>query len=133
MAGHINFKYSAGQVTTPRRRKRTRSGRSTVRLILLTTMVLVLSYLYIGGNYGWYNMWQLKQGKSQLEDEISRLEARKFDLTSDFELLKQTPGGDARFRFEMERLAREKHGMTREDELIYRFSSEEESTGTPEP
>jgi cell division protein FtsB len=96
-------------------------------------MVLVLSYLYIGGNYGWYNMWQLKQGKSQLEDEISRLEARKFDLTSDFELLKEAPGGDARFRFEMERLAREKHGMTREDELIYRFSSEEDSTGTPEP
>jgi cell division protein FtsB len=96
-------------------------------------MVLVLSYLYIGGNYGWYNMWQLKQGKSQLEDEISRLEARKFDLTSDFELLKEPPGEDARFRFEMERLAREKHGMTREDELIYRFSSEEESTGTPEP
>ena len=87
MAGHINFKYSADKVTTPKRRKRTRSGRNTVRLILLTTMVLVLSYLYIGGNYGWYNMWQLKQGKSQLEDEISRLEARKFDLTSDFENL----------------------------------------------
>jgi cell division protein FtsB len=33
----------------------------------------------------------------------------------------------------MERLAREKHGMAREDELIYRFSPEEDSTATPEP
>ncbi len=133
MVGRLNFESSADQVTTPKRRKRTRAGRSTVRLILLTTIVLVFAYLYIGGNYGWFNMWQLKQEKSQLEEEISRLEARKLDLTSDFDLLKEGPEGDARFRFEMERLAREKHGMVREDELIYRFSSQEDSTGKIAP
>lgn len=132
MAGHIKFESSADQVTVPRRRKRARAGRSTVRLILLTTIVLVFSYLYVGGNYGWYNMWQLKQDKSRLEEEISRLEARKLDLASDLELLKDTPGDDTRLRFEMERLAREKHGLVRKDELIYRFSSED-TTATTAP
>jgi cell division protein FtsB len=133
MSGRLNFESPVDQVTIPKCRKRTSTGRSTVRLILLATIVFVLAYLYIGGNYGWFNMWQLKQGKSQLEEEISRLEARKLDLTSDLDLLKKGPREDARYRFEIERLAREKHGMVREDELIYRFSTQEDSTGAIKP
>jgi cell division protein FtsB len=85
----------------------------------------MLAYMYVGGSYGWYRIWSLKQQKAVLEAEVSRLEARRLDLSSDLELLRGDPKENPRLRFEMERLAREKHGMVRKDELVYRFHPEE--------
>ena len=108
------------------RRKRSKSHRNPVRWILLTALVGAFFYVYIGGNYGWYHMWALKQNKSQLESEISNLEAQRYDLNSELNLLKNDPEVDARLRLKMERLAREEHGLTRKDEMVYRFDPEED-------
>ena len=109
----------------PKRRKRSKSGRNPMRWILIAALVIAFSYVYIGGNYGWYHMWTLKQHKSQLEQEVSTLEARRLDLTSELEILRKDPEKDARLRLKMERSAREEYGMVHKDEMVYRFDSEQ--------
>ncbi|MBM3262285.1 MAG: septum formation initiator family protein [candidate division Zixibacteria bacterium] len=83
-----------------------------------------LAYVFIGGGNGWLAIRGFQREKTMLEKEVSEMEARRLDLKSDLELLKGNPEENARLRFEMERIAREKHGMVRKDELIYRFHPE---------
>ncbi len=109
---------------SPQRRKRSKAPRGPIRWVLITALVAAFSYVYIGGNYGLYHLWTLKQQKSQLEREVTGLEARRLDLTSELDLLQKDPEADARLRFKMERLARERHGMVRKDEMVYRFVPE---------
>ncbi len=110
-----------------RRRRRT-GKRNRLRWIVLGVIAIVFGYLFIGGNYGWHNMWKLREQKDQLQAELKELESRKRELTGELELLEGDSESDERTRFELERLAREEHGMAREDELIYRFPAEEEDT-----
>lgn len=119
--------------TPIRRRKPSKPYRGPMRWILLAAMLVAFSYVYIGGNYGWYRMWELKKQKSQLELEISVLEARRFDLTGELNLLNRNPETDPQLRLKMERKAREENGMVRKDEMIYRFKSETQGTGNREP
>ena len=117
----------AAPVSEPGRRRRT--GKSNrLRWIILGVIAIVFGYLYIGGSYGWYNMWKLRNQRAELQAELKELESRNRDLTGELELLGGDAEADERTRFELERLAREEHGMAREDELIYRFPAEEEDT-----
>ncbi|MXW04481.1 MAG: septum formation initiator family protein [Gemmatimonadetes bacterium] len=102
-----------------RPRKRTR-----LRWIVLGVIAVVFGYVYIGGSYGWYNMWKLREQRSRLQADLKELESRERVLTGELELLEGDAETDDQTRFELERRAREEHGMVREDELIYRFPAE---------
>ena len=58
---------------------------------------------------------------------MKELESRERVLTGELELLEGDAETDDRTRFELERRAREEHGMVREDELIYRFPADTDS------
>ena len=127
MADEKPFQSTAGTDHKTLRRRRT-GKRNRLRWAFVVVIVIVFGYLFIGGDYGWYNMWKLREQKAELEAELRVLESRKRDLTNELELLEGDSESDERTRFELERLAREEHGMAREDELIYRFPAEEEDT-----
>lgn len=127
MADSRPFKSGTAEASEARRRRRTRKG-ARLRWIILVAVAIVFGYIYIGGNYGWYNMWKLTQQKSRLEAEVKEIESRNRVLTGELELLEGDAEADERTRFELERRAREEHGMAREDELIYRFPAEAEDT-----
>ena len=135
MADTRPIKPGASGASKPRRRMRTRK-RIRLRWIILGVIAIVFGYIYIGGSYGWYNMWKLRQQRSQLQAELKELDSRKRVLTDELELLEGDAEADERTRFELERLAREEHGMVREDELIYRFpeqAADTTETGAPKP
>lgn len=127
MADSNPMKSGASDVSESRRRSRTLK-RIRLRWIVLGVIAIVFGYVYIGGSYGWYNIWKLRQQRSQLEAELKELESRNRVLTGELELLEGDAETDERTRFELERRAREQHGMVREDELIYRFPAEVEDT-----
>ncbi len=135
MADTRPIKPGASGASETRRRMRTRK-RIRLRWIILGVIAIVFGYIYIGGSYGWYNMWKLRQQRSQLQTDLKELDSRNRVLTDELELLEGDAEADERTRFELERLAREEHGMVREDELIYRFPEEAKDTteaGAPEP
>lgn len=120
---------STGSAPASEAGRRRRTGkRNRLRWIILALIAIAFGYLYVGGSYGWYNMWKLRNQKSQLQAELKELESRKRDKNGELELLGGDAEADERTRFELERMAREEHGMVRQDELIYRFPAEEEDT-----
>ena len=135
MADTRPIKSGASGASETRRRMRTRK-RIRLRWIILGVIAIVFGYIYIGGSYGWYNMWKLRQQRSQLQTDLKELDSRNRVLTDELELLEGDAEADERTRFELERLAREEHGMVREDELIYRFPEQAQDTteaGAPKP
>ena len=114
-------------------RRRRAGKRNRLRWIILGVIAVAFGYLYVGGSYGWYNMWKLRNQKSRLQTELKELESRKRDMNGELELLGGDAEADERTRFELERRAREEHGMARQDELIYRFPAEEEDTTEVKP
>ena len=125
---------AAGKAKASRRRRIRK--RSRLRWIVLGVIAVVFGYIYIGGSYGWFNMWKLRDQRSRLQAELKELESRERVLTGELELLEGDAEADDRTRFELERRAREEHGMVREDELIYRFPEEAKDTTevkTPDP
>lgn len=107
--------------------------RNQLKLIILVVISIVFGYLYFGGSYSWYNIVKLRKHKEQLHSEIKKIESQKRNLTKELELLEGDSENDERTRFKLERLAREKHGMAREDELIYRFTAEHGDTTKIKP
>ena len=90
MADSRPFKSGTTGASETRRRSRTRK-RSRLRWIVLGVIAIVFGYIYIGGSFGWYNMWKLRQQKSQLQTDLKELDSRKRVLTDELELLE----GDA--------------------------------------
>ncbi len=119
----------ASRASVAGRRRRTRK-RTRLRWFVLAVIAVVFGYVYIGGNYGWYNMWKLREQRSRLQADLKELESRERVQIGELELLEGDAGTDDRTRFELERRAREEHGMVREDELIYRFPAEADSAET---
>ncbi len=115
---------SAASVAGRRRRPR---RRTRLRWIVLCVIAVVFGYVYIGGSYGWYNMWKLMEQRSRLQADLEKEQSRVRVLTGELELLEGDAATDDRTRFELERRAREEHGMVRDDELIYRFPAESDS------
>lgn len=109
----------------PRRRKRSKFGRTPFKWFLIGVLLIAFAYVYIGGNYGWYSMWGLKQRKTELEREVSRLEARRLDLIDELEVLEKDPETDPKLRLKIERKAREEYGMVRDGEMVFRFEDDQ--------
>ena len=87
-----------------------------IRKLLAGGVVLVTSYfLFLGGEYTFLDLWRLDREQARalteldaVRAEVARLEARADSLATDSAAL--------------ERLARERYGLIREGERLYRFA-----------
>ncbi len=79
-----------------------------VRLLLVGIGVLWLLYLFLGGDYGLLRIVSLKREIARVEARIVQLRAKKVALERERRLLEGDPAT-------IERIAREKFGMTKEE------------------
>lgn len=93
------------------------------RLLILAVLFLVF-YLYFFGDYGFFRLLSLKKEKDDLILEIKKLQAQNMELEIKKEKLKND-------LFYIEKIARERHGMAKEDEIIYKFVQPEDNTSPP--
>jgi cell division protein FtsB len=84
------------------------------RLLVAFGVVLLLGYIFIGGKDGFYQIWRVNVEIDALREEVARLEQEKARLEKVNELLKSDSAA-------IERLARERYGMARPGEVVYRL------------
>ncbi|PKN72438.1 MAG: hypothetical protein CVU50_07665 [Candidatus Cloacimonetes bacterium HGW-Cloacimonetes-3] len=75
--------------------------------------ILTLWILLLGGN-SFFNTWKLQRQVEKLEKETSYLKAVNDSLAQENERLKTDPEA-------AEKAAREKFGLTKQDETVFRF------------
>lgn len=117
----------------PRRRKQKTSPRSTffqkvkertankgriAKRILLLLAFAFVAYRFFAGPYGFVQIHQLWKEKNNLEKESKALQAELIDM----EIEKQRLTDDA---FYLEKQARERLGMVKEGEKVYRVVQED--------
>jgi len=100
--------------------------RKIFRRLLILLILLVVFYLYFAGDYGFFRLLSLKKQKDDLILETKRLQAQNMDLEMEKEKLKKD-------LFYIEKVARERYGMAKEDEIIYKFIQPENNSSTPLP
>lgn len=79
--------------------------------LLIMTALVILIYLFWPN---FVNLQKLLHQSKVLRDEVHRLEQENLKLQEDIYNLKHDP-------FYLEKTAREELGMSREDEVIYKF------------
>jgi cell division protein FtsB len=100
--------------------------RKILRRFLLLLILASVLYIYFGGNYGFLRLLSLKKEKGSIILETKRLQAQNMDLELEKEKLKNDP-------FYIEKVARERYGMAKEDEVIYKFIQPQDSSSTLVP
>ncbi|MCJ7496808.1 MAG: septum formation initiator family protein [candidate division Zixibacteria bacterium] len=100
--------------------------RKILRRLLFLLFLASVFYLYFGGNYGFLRILSLKKEKESIILETKRLQAQNMDLELEKEKLKNNP-------FYIEKVARERYGMAKEDEVIYKFIQPQDSSSTLVP
>lgn len=95
------------------RRPRMPGGLSTRRLIWIVAGA-VLFYIFVLSDFGLVHRWQLAREARELRVEIETLQGEQERILSEEERLKEEA--------ELERIAREEHGMVREGEHVYRLA-----------
>lgn len=88
-----------------------------LKLFLLLLGVFLLSYIYIGGDYGFLRIFSLRSQVETLQMDVKRGRVREADLARKIELMSQ----DSTF---MRRYIREEMGMAKKGEKIYWFKEE---------
>lgn len=81
--------------------------------MVLAGLVVALLYLYIGGGDGFYVQWKLSREIDRLERQNSLFRDQNEQLRQQIARLK----GDMAY---LERIARERYGMARPGERVYR-------------
>ena len=76
---------------------------------------LVAAYIFLAGDYGLYTLWGYRHQASALEREITTLEQEQHTLAITKHML------EARDRVYIEQIAREKYGMVKKGETLYRI------------
>ena len=93
----------------------TRRKRNVRRLIILGILLLVIC-IYSFGDYGLYQYYQLSREEKRLQTKLAQLELESKQLEKERQLLqKQDPGY-------LERIAREKFGLVKPGEKIYKLT-----------
>ena len=95
------------------------------RLFILLVSLLIF-YFYFVGDYGFLRLLSLKNEKESLILETKRLQAQNMDMEMEIEKLKKN-------LFCIEKIARERYGMAKKDELIYKFVQPEDNSSIPLP
>ena len=101
-------------------KKRSAAKKRTVKRILLVLIFGFLAYRFFTGPYGFVQIHSLWKEKNNLEKESKNLDAEIVDL----EIEKKRLTDD---EFYLEKQARERLGMIKEGEKVYRIIHEEKS------
>jgi len=92
--------------------------RSRMILAIFAAVTAYIAYSYLGGDYGFYNMWRLHRQKSALQAELAELQARQDSLKREIVRLQS----DTTY---IEELARKKYQMGKPGEEIYIVTKKE--------
>ena len=119
----MNFKGKKNSFTGQRRRSALLNHR-----VLLGGGALALGALFLLGQFGDTGVaswWKLKAEETQLQEEVTGLEAANVELEARLEALTNDPEA-------LEKLAREQHNMRREDEEVLKVLDRSEAADDPE-
>lgn len=97
-----------------RLKKETVQRKKTIKRFLLLLLAVFVVYSFFSGPYGFLRLVSLFKEKQEVKLEIKELEAEIMDMEQRKEKLENDS-------FYLEKEAREKLGMAREDEKIYKF------------
>ena len=92
-----------------------------LKVILFLAGLALLGYIYLAGDFGFVRIFSLWKEKKELKLEIKKLEVKIIDLEVERKRLRN----DLHY---IERIAREKYGMAKEGEKIYKFVEESKDT-----
>jgi cell division protein FtsB len=81
---------------------------------LIVGAVVFLLVTFLGGDFGFIRLYQLRHKKNQLEQQQKVLQAEFLQLELDRRLWRDNP-------LFVEKIAREEYGLSRPEEKIYRF------------
>jgi len=95
------------------------------RLLLPGALLLAAYWAVFGGEYSVFEVRRTREARQDEAAELARLQVEVDSLRAWADALETDP--DA-----LERLARERFGMIREGELLYRFTEPMDSVGQPE-
>jgi cell division protein FtsB len=117
-----------GVASDRQRKPRVRIKRKTVVWLSICLVVVIgLGYIFIGSDFGYLKLRRLQKENADMEREIQALQEENEALRHDLE--------DTQAKLEkIEKLAREGLGMSKPDELIFRFiPPEEKQDSTDKP
>ena len=106
-------------------KERTASKGRTVKKVLLLLAFAFVAYRFFAGPYGFVQIHSLWKEKTNLEEKAKALQAELIDM----EIEKQRLTDDA---FYLEKQARERLGMVKEGEKVYRVIQEDQLKPTEE-
>ncbi|GAB1467558.1 hypothetical protein MASR2M64_02310 [Candidatus Cloacimonadota bacterium] len=100
---------------------RKKAAPKSVRIAFWSVVTLLALWILLLGGNSFFNTWKLQRRVNQLQSETSRLKAVNDSLAHENERLKTDPEA-------AEKAAREKFGLTKPDETVFRFVPAKEET-----
>ena len=95
------------------------------RLVLPTLVGLSVYFAVFGGEYSVSEVRRIRVERAELEERLAELERANDSLRARAEALESDSAT-------IERLARERYGMIRKGEVLYRFTEPPDSAKAPE-
>jgi cell division protein FtsB len=95
--------------------------KNKVRKFIFLAWAIFFLLTYFGGDYGFVRIYRLHQKEAQLQIYYKQLQADILQLQQEKKLLEDDP-------FIIEKLARERFGLSRPDEKVFRFLPPVDST-----
>jgi cell division protein FtsB len=86
-----------------------------VAKLLVAFVIVLISFIFISGNVGLWNLWRAQKEIKELSDRIEMLEKRNTLLSVEIERLKSDP-------YTVEKILREKYGYVRNGDKVYRLT-----------
>jgi cell division protein FtsB len=86
-----------------------------VAKLLLVLVIVVISFIFISGNVGLWNLWRAQKEIKELSERIEMLEKRNALLSVEIDRLKSDP-------YTVEKILREKYGYVRDGDKVYRLT-----------
>lgn len=95
---------------------KTRSSRPNplLRLLFYVSILFLVSWIVLWGENSFFKTWNMKRKVEALEKEMNELKATNERLELENQRLKSDPKA-------AEKVAREKFGLTKEGEKVFRF------------
>ncbi|UCH77306.1 MAG: septum formation initiator family protein [Candidatus Coatesbacteria bacterium] len=111
---------------------RARRRRTILRAVAVVVLLGALTYLFVFSRHGYLRRRELARENERLQHELDQLQAENVRLREELESLDDPEA--------VEKLAREKLGLVREGETVYRFvekdknrKNAEEKAAPPKP
>lgn len=106
-------------------KQQTKDAPRIVRVLFAAVLIFLLSWIVVWGRNSFYHTWIGARRTSKLEKSVQHLQAVNDSLSQEIHRLQTSPEA-------AEKVAREKYGLIKENETVYRFvsgDSEEEKEG----